>query len=367
MTACGTCGFTPKTTTGAYPQRAMRLHSCEKQLGKAAARQRRLEREAAVDRTPKPCLHPVADHQHGSRAAYVLDRCRCLPCTEANSQAELWRQRQKAYGRYDGYIDADPVREHLAALMAYGIGLKTISKLSGVSTGVLSKTYYGVYAPIEGPSRGRYGASELVKKPSARVTRRTAERLLSVQTVPANLPARASDHERTPRARRQLQALVALGYSMSALGRRLGLSPANANTVVTSGRPMARATVDKIEALYAELSMTPPPATNQRERISVNRAKRYARERRWLPPLDLEFALDQAEDLNSEDAASGDVDEVAVRRALSGDPGRMTKAERIAVVTQARADGWSYADITAITGIQKPERYRAATREDLAS
>lgn len=374
---CPKCGFTPKTTTGEYPQRALTQHSCEKQLAKAAARQRRLDREAAVDRTPQPCLHKVAQHKHGERAAYVLDKCRCLPCAKANSEAELWRQRQKAYGRYDGYVDADPVREHLAACMAYGIGLKTVSKLSGVSTGVLSKIVYGTYAPLQGKSRGRYGAGQLVRQRSAGVTRRTAERITSVAIVPANLPARASDHERTPRARRQLRALVALGYSMSSLGRRLEISAANINVVIAGDRPMARATVDKIEALYAELSMTPAPATHQRQRISVNRAKRYARERGWLPPLDLEALFDDAADeLAGTVAELEELDEVAIERRLAGDKSvRLRKAEAAEAVARWRETGRTWADLARIAGINA-DRHPAAkrgtqttdhSREDLAS
>lgn len=71
-----------------------------------------MQREAQVDRIPKPCLHKHAQHEHGTLACYVLDKCRCLPCASANSTAESERQRQKAYGRYNSDATAkhDPQR-----------------------------------------------------------------------------------------------------------------------------------------------------------------------------------------------------------------------------------------------------------------
>lgn len=360
---CATCGFTSSGKTPAHVERAMRVHSCDRHLERAARRVRREAVESARDRAPKPCHHKRAQHQHGTRACYVLDACRCLPCARANAKAENERHRLKAYGRYDGYVDADPVREHLTALMAYGIGLKTVSKLSGISNGSITKIYYGTYASTRGaPSRGRYGAGDLLRGPSARVTRATREAILGVTAVPANLPPRADDHERTPHARLQLQALVALGWSMSRIGDRLGMKPGNLGRCVHGEQPMQRQTVDKIESLYAELSMTLPPCGDKYSRISVARSKRYARERGWRPPLDLELAADA----DLEDDAAHDFDEVAIERRLAGDKSaRLTKPEAAEAVARWRATGRSLAECERVTGI-KPNRF-PAPRKDVAS
>jgi hypothetical protein len=74
----------------------------------------------SVDRTPKPCQHPRANHQHGTRLAYMLDRCRCLPCSAANSAYETRRVQLKAYGRGTptGLVDATPARTHVEKLQA---------------------------------------------------------------------------------------------------------------------------------------------------------------------------------------------------------------------------------------------------------
>lgn len=71
-----------------------------------------------LDRTPKPCLHKQANHQHGTNACYVLDKCRCHPCAHARAAQDDWRRRQQAYGRYDKYVDAAEARRHVRSLMA---------------------------------------------------------------------------------------------------------------------------------------------------------------------------------------------------------------------------------------------------------
>ena len=113
---CDTCGYTAgPSKTPALAAHGQRMHSCAKNLDKAAKRQRGLDRDAAVDRTPKPCTHKQANHQHGTHACYVLDRCRCRPCARANADYEKHRARRHAYGRFDTYTDAQPVREHVQA------------------------------------------------------------------------------------------------------------------------------------------------------------------------------------------------------------------------------------------------------------
>lgn len=352
------CGFSGTYASQSYADRALRGHSCEKHRARTAARERRLAREAKVDRTPKPCLHPRTDHQHGTRAAYVLDRCRCTPCSKANATAENSRERQKAYGRYDRYVDAEPVRAHLADLAAYGIGLKRVSKLSGVSNGSLTKIRYGTYASIQGPSRGRYGKGDLLRGPAKRVLRSTAERILSVEAVPANLGPRQVDHERGPLARTHLRALVAIGWSMSELGRRVGVpSPGNAVRLITSDDPITRGTVDRIEHLFAELCMTPAPELAHRLKISASRARTYAKAHGWLPPLALEDLAD-TEDFERE---SGLLDEAAIYRRMHGDRRvRLNRAEAAELVARWTAAGRPLADCERVTGIN-PHRFRRAT------
>ncbi|MEU4391628.1 hypothetical protein [Kribbella sp. NPDC023855] len=217
-----------------------------------------------VDRTPKPCHHPNTQHEHGTRACYVHDKCRCYPCGAANSDYAANLNRQRVYGR-SNLVDAEPARLHVKKLQAGGMGWRQVAKRAEVSGS-------GVYALLH-DKRGR--------GPTKRLRKETAERLLAVQLDLA-------DHalvDATIYVRR-LRALVALGYSQAKLARRLGITPSNFTPVMDGSRPaLLVATSNAIRPLYAELSMTPPPETTHRERCSATRARNMAQARGWVPPL----------------------------------------------------------------------------------
>lgn len=326
-------------------------HSCQRREQLLLRASQAELREALIDRTPKPCHHKQADHQHGTRACYVLDRCRCKPCAKANSDAETRLTRLKAYGRYNKYVPAEFVRDHLVELKEYGIGLKTVAKLSGVGGGTLTKIWYGTYAETGRGHERHHGEGKLVRGPSRRVERRTAEAIYAVEAIPANLGPRMPDHERTAMARLHIRALVAIGWSMSGLGERLGMAhPRNLHRMILDDTPLARESVDRIEALFTELAMTPAPETNQRERISASRARNYAKAHGWLPPL----ALD---DLDADESAADHFDEAAIYRRMQGDRAvRLTKAEAAEIVRRWQASGRPLNECERLTGIN-PRRH----------
>lgn len=271
---CGECGFVRTCRTPALADKALAMHSCEHQRMLVARADRvRARVEAAGSRVD--CTHKRAHHEHGTRTAYVLDRCRCRPCREASCAAERARSRAKAFGRYDsGRVDAQPVRERLQELMAYGIGLKRIARLAGVSNATLGKILYG-------------DASRNMP-PRARVERHVHDRVMAVEATMENLGRTVCvDGLGT---RRRLQALVYIGYSQSYLAGRVGMSPGNfARTIAEPARRNWRndvhaETARVVSALYLELQNKPRVGTDQRSRISVSRAKRHARVNGWLPP-----------------------------------------------------------------------------------
>lgn len=369
VASCDCCGWRQQTAskTEKLAGRAYRAHSCDKHRRRLEAAARAAAREAAIDRTPKPCLHKKAKHQHATHACYVLDRCRCLTCSAANATYESNRKRQAAYGRWAPFVDADTARRYVQALLAQGMGLKRIAVVSGVPHGALSRLIYG--------KRRDDGT----RVPSARIRPQTEAKLLRTQVdlAPgARVPALGTI--------RRLQALVALGYSMNSLARRLGCEPSNFTGLIHGRVETTRATADTVRGIYDQLSMTLPVASDHRSRISVNRARNYAKAHGWLPPLAWDDdAIDQpgADPQSSLAAASSDLDEAAdsggaddlqhyldeaaIERRIYGDKSvRLTPAEAAAVITRMQASDWSLAAIERHTGLNSHRylrRYRTAS------
>src|SRR4051812_1680110 len=104
----------------------------------------------------------MTDRAHGTRAKYVLEKCRCEPCTAANREYVRASSQRAA----PAYVDAGPARRHITELRDAGVGLKTVAKAAGVSHGALSKLVYGETA------RGG--------KPTKRIRPETMERILAV-------------------------------------------------------------------------------------------------------------------------------------------------------------------------------------------
>jgi len=208
---------------------------------------------------------PPSHRAHGTRAKYVVEKCRCRPCRLANRREENRRSRQQAYGRWQPYVDAGPVRDHVRALMAYGIGWKRVAKLSDVPTSVVAKLLYGV------PSRGT--------EPSKRIRAYNAEKILAVQARPENLLT-AVDGAGT---RRRLQALIAAGWPQTQLARRLGMTQANFGTLLhaqdTDVRPAtAHAVADLYDQLWASGS-----AAHGVHPQAASRARNQAHTHDWAP------------------------------------------------------------------------------------
>ena len=223
----------------------------------------------SAERIKRECQCKRAKHVHGTRTAYVVDKCRCRPCTDASAKIQAERSRLQAYGRYDsGRVDAQPVREHIHMLMAYGIGLKRISALAGVSNATLGKILYGD-KPRNMP-------------PRARTEKHVADGVLAVKPNLDNLGKTVSvDATGT---RRRIQALVTIGFSQSRIGELLGIAPGNFNRTIKSDRVHAD-TARKVRTLYEELWNQPQHGTDWRSRISASRSRSYAKVHGWLPPL----------------------------------------------------------------------------------
>ena len=201
-------------------------------------------------------------------ARYKLDGCDCYVCGYANSVYCERRERAIAYGTWQPYVDAQPVREHIRALQSCDLGLRTIALAAGVDRKRLQAVLNGR------PERGT-PAQE-------RMRPEIAAAILAVEPTLEILPGKTViDGAGT---RRRLQALVAIGWSQSKLAERIGWTPSNFGTLIGDGRVIA-ASARLVRALYDELWNQAPPENTHRDKIAASRARNMARARGWAPPL----------------------------------------------------------------------------------
>lgn len=270
----------------------------------------------------------VAERPHGY-ARYRLDGCRCYVCGFAVSEYERRRQEAIAAGTWRPFVDAGPVREHLAALSAAGIGYKLAAKLAGVSASAVAGVLFG---------RRGHG-------PSPRLRRETAERLLAVVAGADGLaPAALVDATGTAR---RIQALCCVGWSLSVQAERLGWQVGNYARVLDGPR-VTVATARAVAGLYDEWSMTPAPAG-----YSATRARWFAGERCWFPPL--AWDDDEIDDPGAvpcllPPVAGSDLraDELAVQHVMAGHPVELPAVVRDELIRRLTVHGRSLAQIAAV-------------------
>lgn len=228
--------------------------------------------ESAAPRTADDrqvdCHCPRARHRHGTYEARKRDGCGCEPCLQAGRR---YAKRQSHLGRTgrSNLVDAQPARDHVRQLLKAGLTLGQIEQRSGVHrTGL----------------RHLLGTGSGGRPAAARVRRDTAARLLAVAA--ARMGKETNGLVDPAGTRRRLQALVATGWTQSAIARRLGVLPANLPKIVHSGRSAIRvATRDAVRALYDELWDQPPPALTPAERRARTRALTFAAAHGWPPPM----------------------------------------------------------------------------------
>ena len=261
------CGWQGSPTTPARVAYSFRQYSCARQITKDAKVEHGRAIAARIDHTPKPCHHKQTTHVHGTRACYVLDRCRCTPCSQDRARWERVSSRAKAYGRWDNLVDAGPAREHVTALTAQGMGLKRIVAVSDISQGLLWKLIYG--------KRQKDGS----RIPSVRVTKSAHERILAVRLDLAD--GACVDSIGTTR---RIQALVAVGWSQSKIAARLGVTPANFTAIAHGRSGVTTARARAVSDLYDQLWDQVPEHAEWRAHIAYSRALNYAVAAGWVVP-----------------------------------------------------------------------------------
>lgn len=159
---------------------------------------------------------------------------------------------------------------------------------------------------------------------------------------------------------RRLQALAALGWSFPLIAQRLGCNKEAARHWANGGlRMIRRTTAAKIDAVYRELCMTPPPERNPRERYAASRVRAAAERNGWVTAVAWDDIDTDPEPSTGEQLPHDYIDHAVVERLVSyGERARrLTWAEGAEVLRRCRARGMADAQTEELYGI-KPERYK---------
>lgn len=264
-------------------------------------------------------------------ARYKINGCRCMTCKTAVTAYERRRSMGVAAGTWRPWTDAGPVREHLHALSAAGIGYKRAAALAGLAPSSVAKILR-------------------TERPTRRVRRDTEAALLAVQPGPDTFLAGS----RVPAVgtQRRIQALCCMGWNLSQQAARVGWTVGN-YAVLLERPSVAHATSLLVIGLYEELSMAHAPGG-----YSASRAHLLAKKHRWFPPL--AWDDDTIDDpavvpamLPPLDGSDPAADEWAIQYAGAGYPidGDVSGVTRRELARRLVVNGWPLKDIADMFGV----------------
>jgi hypothetical protein len=203
----------------------------------------------AAPTTKKP-PHTCADHN-----LYVAG---CEGCRQAQTTYKTWQRRQRAYGRFVPFVDAEPARRRLRDVIDYyGFSSQQLAPYVGVSGWSVANIATGVVKQV----RPETAAAVLAIEP-LRIMREDPD-------LPGSVTSLGSA--------RRLQALMAIGYDCPDLAEEVGSAAISINHWRLRRRPtIAVRFYRRIREVYTDLHTRPGPSPE---------AAVLARELRYPPPI----------------------------------------------------------------------------------
>lgn len=278
-------------------------------------------------------------HRHqDATTCYTTHKCRCAPCVEAWTNRNAKIRKEIAYGRYiSPLIDATPAVTHINHLRTIGLTYAAIAIAADIDINTIIHL-------ADGRSR--------------QTTRHTERKILDVTRDSTALPEKSWFP--ATGAHRRLQALVARGWSLSALAREAGITPQRIQQIITRPRitvGVHRRMVDLYERLWDQR----PPLRTPGDKAGYAKAITMATRRGWVPPL----AWDDIDNDPAPTSAENDttVDEFAVELAIAGIKVPLNHGEKLEGLRQMHPKKWSNSLIAERLGCE--ERTVNRLREEL--
>lgn len=257
--------------------------------------------------------------------------CKQPKCVERALAYDRRRYRLVGYGTWQPLVDAEPARQHIAALREAGHSLPEIQRRAHVSAATLARILYNG-----------------VNKRAKRIRSEVAARILALPVTPPPVkPHTIIDGTGT---RRRLQALVAMGWTLNALGPELGFHPRRLTDLLHAERVLAL-TAQRIADRYRIVQTWDPRAHGVPGR-SFNMARNLAAREKWQGPL----AWEDIDDPNCKPDSG---------RSREGSASRREKVDD-AQVARLTAAGFTAEQIARELRCHKRTVVRARGRADMA-
>lgn len=187
-----------------------------------------------------------------------MSTARLIPADDPNAYAR-WVRRQRAYGRWEPFVDAQPARDHAWHVMATAdIGWRRLADLSGVARSTVTNLLYGNSGHLP-----------------ARIHPENARKLLALQADSARgitMPATGSQ--------RRIQALATEGWPQIRLAPVIGTHRAYVCQILIQQRITAP-TAERVASAYERLRGA-NPLDHGVTPHGVGLAKGIARRNGWL-------------------------------------------------------------------------------------
>jgi hypothetical protein len=206
-------------------------------------------------------LKPEPPHH---RSLYCVKQfgCQRIECRVRASEYTVKRHRLIGYGTWQPLADAQPVREHVQALRDAGASTTSIAHAAKVSTATLARIIYG----------------DNGNRPGARMRHESADALLAVRIEDCKI-ASGTPIDATG-TRRRLQALVAAGWSFTALAAEIGIHSRPLGDMARATRVRA-GSAHKVKTAYKRLVLITPEQAGVHSQAR-KLARRVAEREGWL-------------------------------------------------------------------------------------
>jgi transcriptional regulator with XRE-family HTH domain len=185
---------------------------------------------------------------------------------EAEARRARLRRRLQAYGRWQPFADATPVRTHVNAIRSTGMGVANLSEKTGVSIATIDHLLYG---------SGDY-------PPAAQLRTESAQALLAYwPTLDDYYDGAIIDATGT---RRRIQALAAIGWPSNAIQQRVNHITLKAVERLRINDRVTARTARAIRDLYDEVSEKRAEDYGVTPWVAV-RSRTYATKNEYAAPI----------------------------------------------------------------------------------